>query len=322
MKIDDRKLPILSCITNNKLTERVFEVLDNSGYDEKGINGIKLSFDFFLNKHLQINYISSTIHEKLADTSNFIKAKSLLRNSPETTGLLLLPQTFLPDFSNVPEYAQADPRDYPIDAVFYSWLSANTHDRISNKIQLENLQQRIKAGEKPPPGADWSGLMKSLQEEEDEWDANGRTLIIIPIHKDRITQATEQYHMKGYDTEYGWDYSEKEGRDWYGKIHDYVMSFILFYNFTEAETHVVYGVDTGQLRRLKLNDEKFLNETPNNIEIIDVTYFTKLIRTGEFSVTGHFKVQHFGANNSEAKIIFIDSYKKSGYTRGAKIDKK
>lgn len=247
-----------------------------------------------------------------------------MKNSKETTGLLLLPQTVLPDFSNVPEYAQADPKDYPIDGILYSWLSANNHDKISNKIQLESLRQRIKAGEKPPPGADWDGLMKSLQEEteEEEWNEEDRTLLIIPIHNDRITQATDQYHMKGYETEYGWDYSEKEGRDWYGKIHDYVMSFILFYNFTEAETHVVHGIDTGQSRRLKLNDEKFLNETPNNIEIIDVTYFTKLIRTGEFGVTGHFRVQHFGTGNSEAKIIFVDSYKKAGYTRGAKIDKK
>ena len=52
-----------------------------------------------------------------------------------------------------------------------------------------------------------------------------------------------------------------------------------------------------------------------------MTYFTKLIRTGEFGVSGHFKVQHFGVGNNEAKIIYVDNYKKGGYTRGAKIDK-
>lgn len=322
MKIDEKKFPILGCIKNNHLTADVLGMLDNSGYDDKGINSIKPSFDYFVNKHLQINYISSTIHDKLADTSNFVKAKTLLKNSPETTGLLLLPQTVLPDFTNVPDYAQAEPKDYPIDAILYSWLSANNHDRLSNKIKLENLQQRIKAGEKQPAGADWEGLMKSLQEDEGEWEDEDRTLLIIPIHKDRITQGTDQYHMKGYENEYGWEYSEKEGRAWYGKIHDYVMSFILFYNFTEAETHIIHGTETGQSRRLKLNDEKFLNETPNNIEIIDITYFTKLIRTGEFGVSGHFRVQNFGPANSEAKIIFVESYKKTGYTRGAKIDKK
>lgn len=322
MKIDERKFPILGCIENNKLTNKIFDMLDNSGYDEKGISDIKRSFDFFFSRPLQINYISSTIHQKIADTNNFVKAKSLLRNSPETTGLLLLPETILPDFSNVPDYAGADPKDYPINAILYSWLSANNHDRISNKSQLENLQQRIKAGEKPPAGADWDRLIQDLQDSEDEWDEESRTLIIIPIDSNRITQGTDQYHLISNDEIYGWEYSDQEGRAWYGKIHDYVMSFLLFYNFTEAETHIIHGVDTGQSRRLKLNDEKFLNETKNNIEVIDITYFTKLIRTGEFGVTGHFRVQHFGPRLSEAKIIFIDNYKKSGYTRGAKIDDK
>lgn len=322
MKIDENKFPILGCIKNNKLTDKVFDMLDNSGFDDKGISDIKPSFDFFNGKQLQINYISATIHEKLSDTNNFVKAKSLLVNSPETTGLLLLPETVLPDFTNVPEYVDVDPKDYPINAILYSWLSSNNHDKISNKSKLEDLQRRIKAGETPPPGADWDSYMRDLQDDEDSWDEESRTLIIIPIHSDRITQATNQYELTSNDEIYGWEYSEREGRAWYGKIHDYVMSFILFYNFTEAETHIVHGKETGHPRRLKLNDEKFLNETLNNIEIIDITYFTKLIRTGEFGVTGHFRVQHFGVGNSEAKIVFIDSYKKSGYTRGAKIDNK
>lgn len=323
MKIDEKKFPILGSIENNKLTNKIFDMLDNSGFDEKGIAEIKPSFDFFVGKTLQINYISSTIHEKIVDTKNFIKAKSLLPNSPETVGLLLLPETILPDFSNIPEYAKTDPTDYPINAILYSWLSGNNHNRIGNKSQLENLQRRIKAGETPPPGADWNGLIKSLQDDEDEYDDEAnRTLIIIPIDSNRITQATKQYELSSNDEIYGWEYSSKEGRAWYGKIHDYVMSFLLFYNFTETETHIVHGVDTGQSRRLKLNDEKFINETKNNIEIIDLTYFTKLIRTGEFGVTGHFRVQHFGQGNSEAKIVFVDSYKKNGYTRGAKIDQK
>ena len=65
-----------------------------------------------------------------------------------------------------------------------------------------------------------------------------------------------------------------------------------------------------------------MNETRNNIEVIDLTYFTKLIKTGEFPVEGHFKVQHYGSENSQSKIIFVESYKKNGYLRGAKIDQK
>ncbi len=100
------------------------------------------------------------------------------------------------------------------------------------------------------------------------------------------------------------------------------MSFILFYNYTETETKIIHGIDSGEQRRVKLNGEKFINSSKNDIEIIDSSYFTKIIRTGEFGVSGHFRVQRHGIENSEAKIIFIDGYKKSGYTRNAKIEKK
>ena len=168
MQINERKFPILGSIENNKLTDKVFNMLDNSGFDDKVAGEIGQGFDFFWGKNLQINYISSTIHEKIAQINNFIKAKSLLKNSPETIGLLLLPETILPNFSNVPDYIQVDPKDYPVNAILYSWLSSNNHDKISNKSKLKNLQQRISAGEKPPAGADWDSLIETWQESEDE----------------------------------------------------------------------------------------------------------------------------------------------------------
>ncbi|MBI3234603.1 MAG: hypothetical protein HYZ42_11275, partial [Bacteroidetes bacterium] len=212
-------------------------------------------------------------------------------------------------------------KDYPINAILYSWLSANNHDRISNKSQLENLRQRIAAGENPPQGADWESLMNNLSEDEELWDEESRTLIIIPIHNNRITQGTRQLEMIGNDEQFGDDFSSRELRAWYGKIHDYVMSFLLFYNFTDTETHVINGSENLTPKKIKLNSEKFLNETKNNVEIIDVTYFTKIIRTGEFPVDGHFRVQNYGPNNASTKIIFIEGYKKNGYTRTARIDK-
>ena len=245
-------------------------------------------------------------------------------NSPEMTGLLLLPETLLPNF-NITEYVDdIDPIDYPLNAVLYSWLSANNHDKIRKKTQLDDLKKRIGSGEKPPSGADWDALMKDLQDEEVDWEDNLRTLVIMPIHNHRLTQATESYYSIVENDCYGDDYNKSlgGGGDWYGNIFDYVMSFILFYNYTETDTHIIHGTESGHSRRLKLNDEKFLNETSNDVEIIDVTYFTKVIRTGEFGVTGHFRIQHYGTGLSESKIIFIDDYKKGGYTRGAKIEKK
>jgi hypothetical protein len=100
---------------------------------------------------------------------------------------------------------------------------------------------------------------------------------------------------------------------------DYIYSFLLFYNFTETDNKIIHGIDTEKQRRIKIDDKKYINQSKNNIEIIDTTYFTKIIRTGEFGVSGHFRVQHYGENNSDAKIIYIDHYKKEGYTRESKI---
>lgn len=323
MKLTEQKFPILGIIDKNILSDRIQEFLDRQISGEKEQKDIKESFPYFVNKSLQINYISKSIHEKLLDTSNFIKAKELLKGSPETTGLLLLPETVYPDFTNVPEYVQVDNKDYPINAILYSWLNMDNHDKISNEFTLNDLKNRISLGEKPPHGADWDSLIKRLENDQEEWgNTEDRELLILPIFENGTTQATKHFELVNNDEIYGWDYDESEGRAWYGKIHDYVMSFILFYNFTEIETKIIHGIDSGQQRRVKLNNEKFINSSKNNIEIIDETYYTKIIRTGEFGVSGHFRVQHYGQGNSQSKIIFIEEYKKSGYVRNAKIKNK
>ncbi len=234
MKIDKNEFPILGCLNNNKLTDGFFDMLFNSGYDDKGIKDTMQSFDFFLDKQLRISAIPLPIHEKIWCTNDFLRAKPLLANSPEVTGLLLLPETILPDFTNVPNYVDVDPNDYPINAILYSWLSSNNHDKISNRSHLKDLQKRIITGEIEPETG-WKRLLEKLCDEEGLWPESDRTLIIIPIHNDRITQATRQYELINHDDMYGDDYSNREGRAWYGKVHDYVMSFILYYNFAELE---------------------------------------------------------------------------------------
>jgi len=322
MKLTEDKFPILSCVENNILSEKIQEFLDRQVPDKEEQKEMLSSFPFFVNKRLQINYISKSIHEKLLDTSNFIKAKDLLKGSPQTVGLLLLPETIYPDFTNVPDYVDADPEDYPINAILYSWLSMDEHDKISNKYTLNDLKRRISEGETAPAGANWDSLIEDLENPEEWGNDVDRELLILPIYDDGTTQATKQYEMQNNDEIYGWEYSEQEGRSWYGKIHDYVMSFILFYNYTDTETKVLHGIDSGEQRRAKLNGEKFLNASKNDIEIIDSSYFTKIIRTGEFGVSGHFRVQRYGVGSSETKIVYIDNYKKNGYTRNARIEKK
>lgn len=295
MKLTEDKFPILSCIKKNFLTDKFREFVENQVPEKVSQENIIEGTRYFKDRYLQMNYISKSIHEKLSDTSNFIKAKELLKNSPKVTGLLLLPETIYPDFTNVPDYVDVNSNDYPINAILYSWLSWNDYDKMDD----------------------------NLDDEDDEEYNSNRELFIIPIYNDGTTVGSKNsLEMMNNNEIYGKEYSEAEGRSWYGKIHDYVMSFILFYNYTETDTKILNGIDSGKQRRAKLNDEKYLNTSENEIEIVDSSYFTKIIRAGEFGVSGHFRLQRYGIGNSETKIIFIDNYKKPGYTRGAKIERK
>lgn len=131
--------PILRYIDENEVTSGIYRMLDDSGYDGKSILDIEKSFKFFAGRKMDINHISPDILSALEKTPKFIRDRTLLENTRERTGLLLLPGTILPDFSNVPTYAGADPQDYPIDAILYSWLSYKNHDIIAGTFEPEDI---------------------------------------------------------------------------------------------------------------------------------------------------------------------------------------
>ncbi|TKC07481.1 hypothetical protein [Pedobacter frigoris] len=206
-----KEYPILKYLDNNELTRGIYTMLDNSGYNEDGIIDIEKSFKYFAGRAIHINHISQEVLGSLEKTPNFNRDKTLLAGTKESAGLLLLPKTILPDFSNVPEYAEANPSAYPINAILYSWLSFNNHDIIDGTFDPEDAYRG------------------------DE----GRSLVIIPICDDRITQATDEYHMTSNDEIYGWPCSESEGREWYGTIHDMIMSLILVNTFPDVYDHII-----------------------------------------------------------------------------------
>jgi hypothetical protein len=52
---------------------------------------------------------------------------------------------------------------------------------------------------------------------------------------------------------------------------------------------------------------------------LDSTWFTTIVRSEGFKVGGHFRMQPFGKNLSDRKLIWISPFDKNGYTRKAKI---
>lgn len=106
------------------------------------------------------------------------------------------------------------------------------------------------------------------------------------------------------------------------KFINFMMNILLFMQFAEIETVITEGKQSSGKSKVKINNEKYLNESTIPIEIIDSNWFRRLIRTGAFKVNGHFRLQPYGKNNSQRKLIWISEYEKSGYTLNPKMTKK
>jgi hypothetical protein len=64
---------------------------------------------------------------------------------------------------------------------------------------------------------------------------------------------------------------------------------------------------------------KYVNETKSNIQILDSTWFTTIVKSDGFHVRGHFRFQPCGQGMKDRKLIWIADYDKEGYTRIAKV---
>jgi len=236
VEINERTYPILACLDHNILNESLQYVLENSGYEEKSCQSIQDSFIFFEKRTIEINYLSTALHQKLFQSTYLEPYKSLLDNSPESTGLLLLPETIYSDFSQVPDYVDVDETDYPINAILYSWLPIDDHDRLA-----ENF------------------------DDQEPWHKpQDRALLILPVCDDRITQATDQRHLISYSEEYRMPCREGSGREWYGKIHDYVMSYLISERLRNQKSlH-------SDFRTIKYQLEYVDNPYGNSVKIVDL----------------------------------------------------
>jgi len=95
-----------------------------------------------------------------------------------------------------------------------------------------------------------------------------------------------------------------------------VYTLLLFIKYCEIETKVI---DPKKSRRETVAGQKYLNETDKRITILDSTWFTNLVVSGAFGVSGHLRWQPYGPGLKQKKLIWIDDYTKEGYTRKAKV---
>ena len=95
-----------------------------------------------------------------------------------------------------------------------------------------------------------------------------------------------------------------------------MMEFIKLLTFTElSELETVILPPNKSIGSKKQG--KYLNQSNFNVTIVDSTWNKILIKGDSFKVSGHLRLQRYGENFSKVKLIYIDEFQKSGYTRNS-----
>lgn len=93
-----------------------------------------------------------------------------------------------------------------------------------------------------------------------------------------------------------------------------IIGLLTFLKYCPMETKVINRASRGYH-----TGEKYVNETKHDVEILDSSWFTTIVRTEGFGVTGHLRWQPCGPGRREVKLIYVEPFEKQGYTRTAKI---
>lgn len=97
-------------------------------------------------------------------------------------------------------------------------------------------------------------------------------------------------------------------------LEEFVYKFLCFFYLTEnIEEEIPAGKTYGTRK-----SGKILNDFDFPVTIVNSRWNITTIRTEQFGVSGHFRVQPKGKGRSEYEVIFIDPYVKNGYKRTAK----
>lgn len=91
-----------------------------------------------------------------------------------------------------------------------------------------------------------------------------------------------------------------------------ILTVEVFKKFAEVETKIIES--KSKERKAKCVYE---NQTDFNISYFDSKWFTDIIRSNGFKVSGHFRLQPYA--DGSKKIIWIQEFHKKGYTLKAKI---
>lgn len=142
------------------------------------------------------------------------------------------------------------------------------------------------------------------------------SIMIMCFHKHKDMEKPSLdvmiYDGPEFSKEWIWEGHSADKMEWIANI----ICIIVFMKYCEVETKII---PPG--RKEKHVGTKYVNETKHKIEILDSSWFTTLIKSDGFAVGGHFRFQPYGPGLSRKKLIWIEPFEKTGYTRTAKVER-
>lgn len=93
------------------------------------------------------------------------------------------------------------------------------------------------------------------------------------------------------------------------------IQLLIFTELSELEVKVLKPNEkSGKTRR----EGKVINDSRENVTVVDSTWNKIIVRTEGFAVRGHFRLQQCGEGFTDRKLIFISEFQKEGYIRRPK----
>ena len=188
-----------------------------------------------------------------------------------------------------------------------------------------------------------------MAKDEEDFDINGTYFIgdmVFQLHyetkkgSDKVESSFYLFQRKGiplatYEESYEknvnniWisnHYFNKENieqtesgvKNWaYSKVCIVIMIY-LFKKYANVETKII----PGESMIGKTKADKIINDFKSKITYLDSKWFTNIVKSDGFKVSGHFRLQPKKVDGSWTKeIIWIDDFEKTGYTSKAIISK-
>lgn len=236
-------------------------------------------------------------------------------------------------------------------AVARKWFTELFYKEISNKVSRAELTSIIENG---GGRMGWLGEMKTesyliaqtaielakrIKIDEDKFDVKflskirdkkitfllGKDVFIRYVKRGNLIFAirVNSVDIKGMgqyisyvsfmiDTETGdINYADKSDALLTDEHFKFFVQLLVFTELSKLEIKILEPRQKFGTRKLG----KYINESNQNVTIVDSVWNKMIVRTEGFGVRGHWRFQKCGKNFSEVEYIFIEEFRKNGYVR-------